>query len=263
MKKSIFAIREDISPGLRTVLIIIPFVLFLVVWCVLSYGKLVNTVFLPSPTQVIKSGIDMFTTDAFWKDIFTSLSRVLLGFLASTLLAIPLGILAGSFKFFDSLIAPFVGFIRYMPAAAFIPLLILWVGIGLTQKVAILFISIFFYLVLMVADAAANVRKDFIETAYTLGASKRQTLFKVIVPAALPGIWESMRVMMGIGWTTIVIVELVATRTGIGSVIIEAQRFMRTDKIIVGILTIGFLGIISDFSFRILGNLFFDWKKNE
>ncbi len=205
----------------------------------------------------------MFTTDAFWKDIFTSLSRVLLGFLASTLLAIPLGILAGSFKFFDSLIAPFVGFIRYMPAAAFIPLLILWVGIGLTQKVAILFISIFFYLVLMVADAAANVRKDFIETAYTLGASKRQTLFKVIVPAALPGIWESMRVMMGIGWTTIVIVELVATRTGIGSVIIEAQRFMRTDKIIVGILTIGFLGIISDFSFRILGNLFFDWKKNE
>ncbi|MCK4761171.1 MAG: ABC transporter permease [Candidatus Aminicenantes bacterium] len=263
MRKSLFNIKKDIPPGWRTVLAITPFVLFLVVWCILSYGKLIDPIFLPTPTKVVNSGIDMFVNDAFWKDVLTSLSRVLLGFLVSTLFAIPLGIFAGSFKFFDSLITPFVGFIRYMPAAAFIPLLILWVGIGLTQKIAILFISIFFYLVLMVSDAAASVRSDFIETAHTLGASKTQILFKVIVPAALPGIWESMRVMMGIGWTTIVIVELVATRAGIGSVIIEAQRFMRTDKIIVGILTIGFLGIISDLIFRYLGNLFFDWKKSE
>ncbi|MCP5102973.1 MAG: ABC transporter permease [bacterium] len=254
--------KEDIPRRFRVTATVMPFVLFFLAWCILSYGKLINPVFLPAPTKIIESGIEMFAAERFLVDVFTSLSRVLLGFVVSTLVALPLGILAGSFKFFDALVAPFVGFIRYMPAAAFIPLLILWVGIGLSQKIAILFISIFFYLVLMVADATANVRKDFIETAYTLGASKTKILKRVIVPAALPGIWESMRVMMGIGWTTIVIVELVATRSGIGSVIIEAQRFMRTDKIIVGILIIGVLGILSDLSFRFLGKIFFDWKEN-
>jgi NitT/TauT family transport system permease protein len=223
---------------------------------------MINPIFLPTPTKVIATAIEMYTREMFWIDVLTSLSRVLLGFVVSTMAALPLGILAGSFKFVDALVAPFVGFIRYMPAAAFIPLLILWVGIGLSQKIAVLFISIFFYLVLMIADAAAGVRKDFIETAYTLGASKGKILKRVIVPAALPVVWESMRVMMGVGWTTIVIVELVATRNGIGAVIIEAQRFMRTDKIIAGILTIGILGILSDLSFRFLGKIFFDWEKN-
>lgn len=262
MQKKFLVLKEEISVPLRTILIMIPFIIFLLAWCILSYGKVINPIFLPTPTKVIATAIEMFTKEMFWVDVLTSLSRVLLGFVISTLVSLPLGILAGSFKFFDALIAPFVGFIRYMPAAAFIPLLILWVGIGLSQKIAVLFISIFFYLVLMVADAAAGVRKDFIETAYTLGASRGKILRRVIVPAALPGIWESMRVMMGVGWTTIVIVELVATRNGIGSVIIEAQRFMRTDKIIAGILTIGILGILSDLSFRFLGKIFFDWKKN-
>ncbi len=260
MKKDFLALKTDIPGRLRLFLTVLPFGLFFLGWCILSYGGLINPIFLPTPDRIVTSGIEMFGAEGFLADILTSLSRVLLGFFVSCCAAVPLGILAGSFKAFDALIVPFAGFVRYMPAAAFIPLLILWLGIDLAQKIAILFISIFFYLVLMVAETTANVRKDFIETAYTLGATKRLILARVIIPASLPGIWENMRVMMGIGWTTIVIVELVATQSGIGSVIIEAQRFMRTDKIIVGILIIGFLGILSDALFRFLGKIFFDWK---
>ena len=119
----------------------------------------------------------------------------------------------------------------------------------------------FFYLIILVADAAANVRKDFIETAYTLGASRSQILRRVVIPAAMPAVWDAMRVMMGIGWTTIVIAELVAARVGIGAMIIEARRFLQTDKIIVGIVTIGILGLICDATFRMLNRELFPWTE--
>lgn len=261
MNKHFFEYKKDILRkeyiGLGSIL----FILLFLAWCILSYGRLVSSMFLPSPTATLSEAYKMFTEDEFHYDILTSFSRVMIGFCISAVLAGPLGIIMGSFKRVDAMITPFVGFVRYMPAAAFIPLLILWLGIGISQKVAVLFISIFFYLIVLVTDATANVRRDLIETAYTLGASRLQILMRVVIPAAMPDIWDGMRLMMGVGWTTIVIAELVAANTGIGAMIIEARRFLQTGKIIVGIFTIGLLGIICDTTFRFMGRQLFPWKE--
>ncbi|PIU57943.1 MAG: ABC transporter permease [Deltaproteobacteria bacterium CG07_land_8_20_14_0_80_38_7] len=240
----------------------ITFILFFLLWCILSYGGLVQHYFLPSPTDVIRDLYILFLHDGFMTDVIDSFMRVFTGFLISAVLAIPIGILMGSFHYFDALLSPFFGYIRFMPASAFIPLLILWLGIGFTEKIAILFISIFFYLVLFVADIARNVKRELIETAVTLGANKRQVLWKVIVPASMPGIWDAMRIMVGVGWTTLVIVEIVGAQTGIAAMMIESQRFLKTGRIIAGIITIGFLGLICDFFFKKTYNIFFKWAED-
>lgn len=240
----------------------ITFILFFSLWCLLSYGGLVQPYFLPSPTDVIRDLYTLFFNDGFLKDVVDSFMRVFTGFLLSAAIAIPLGILMGSFHYFDAMLAPFFGFIRFMPATAFIPLVILWLGIGFTEKIAILFISIFFYLVLFIADIARNVRKELIETALTLGADKQQVLWKVVVPASLPGIWNALRIMVGVGWTTLVIVEIVGAQTGIAAMMVESQRFLKTGRVIAGIITIGVLGLICDLFFKKTYNIFFSWAED-
>lgn len=239
----------------------IPFVVLISLWCLLSYGGIVKSLFLPTPTVVISELVKLFSEQRFLSDILVSLSRIFAGFILSAVFAIPLGILMGTFKTTDVLFSPIVGFVRYMPASAFIPLVILWFGIGFWEKVIVIFISIFFYLVILVADAAANVRQELKETALTLGATKSQILLKVIVPASLPDIWNALRIMLGVGWTMIIIVELVAAQSGIGAMIIHAQRFLQTPKVIAGIIVIGALGIMCDLAFRWLRPVLFRWIK--
>jgi NitT/TauT family transport system permease protein len=152
-----------------------------------------------------------------------------------------------------------VGFIRYMPASAFIPLFILWLGIGDIEKVAIIFVGSFFQLVLMVSVVAKNVHKDMLETAYTLGAKRFQVIRKVLLPASLPGIVDTLRIIVGWAWTYIIVAELVASSSGIGYMIISAQRMLRTASIIFGILTIGMLGLITDYGFKWLHKKLFAW----
>jgi NitT/TauT family transport system permease protein len=237
----------------------IPFLLILVTWAVLSYGGFVAPLFLPTPSAVVIQTVTLIRNDGLIGDVGVSLSRIFAGFALSVLLAVPIGILAGSFRSADAVVTPLMAFIRYMPATAFIPVVILWFGIGFWEKVIVVFISIFFYLVLLVADAAASVRKEFIETALTLGATRAQVVVKVIVPACLPEVWNALRVMLGVGWTMIVVVEMVAAQNGVGAMIISAQRFLQTPKVIAGIVVIGVLGIITDAIFRAAYKLFFRW----
>lgn len=223
---------------------------------------MIKPYFLPSPSDVLRDLFSLFLHEGFLQDVADSFMRVLTGFLIAAAVAIPLGILMGSFHYFDALLAPFFGFVRFMPATAFIPLVILWLGIGFTEKVAILFISIFFYLVLFIADIARNVRKELIETALTLGAGKRQVLWKVIVPATMPGIWDALRIMIGVGWTTLVIVEIVGAQTGIAAMMVTSQRFLKTGRIIAGIITIGVLGLVCDMFFKKTYKIFFGWTED-
>ncbi|MFC1583490.1 ABC transporter permease [Candidatus Neomarinimicrobiota bacterium] len=222
---------------------------------------MVAPLFLPTPHTVVVEGFKLFAERNFAEDVLASTSRVLAGLFLSALTAIPLGILMGASRRWEQIMAPIVGFIRYMPAAAFIPLLILWFGIGFTQKVAIIFISVFFYLILLVADAAAQVRVDLVDAARTLGAKRWQILTRIIVPSALPGIWDSLRIMMGVGWTMIIVAEMVSAERGIGAMIIQAQRFLQTPRIIAGIIVIGLLGVMFDALFRVLRPLLFPWTK--
>ncbi len=245
--------------GQRWLLGGIPFVVLLGLWCILSFGGFVRPLFLPTPTAVIVEGVRLFSEEAFLRDVLLSLIRVFTGFVISVVLAFPLGILIGSSHRAEAGLVPVIAFLRYVPATAFIPIAILWFGVGFLEKIVLVFISIFFYLVLLIADAAMSVRKPLIETALTLGASPYQVLSSVVVRAALPDIWNGMRTMFGVGWTMIVVVELVGAESGIGAMIIQAQRFLQTPKVFAGIVVIGALGVVCDLIFRGLHRVLFPW----
>ena len=251
--------REPIPKSLYLILALSSFAFFLIVWSILTYGGLVDPLFLPSPGRVFRAGVDLFVELGFTADILNSVYRVMLGFVVAALMGVPLGLLMGTFKVAEALTEPVVGFVRYMPASAFIPLFILWLGIGDIEKIAIIFVGSFFQLVLMVAVVAKNVHKDMLETAYTLGAKRFQMIWKVLLPASLPGIVDTLRIIVGWAWTYIIVAELVASASGIGYMIISAQRMLRTGNIIFGILTIGILGLITDYFFKWLYNRLFPW----
>jgi len=251
--------REPIPKSLYLILALSSFAFFLIVWSILTYGGLVDPLFLPSPGRVFQAGVDLFVELGFTTDILNSVYRVMLGFIVAALIGVPLGLLMGTFKVAEAFTEPVVGFIRYMPASAFIPLFILWLGIGDIEKIAIIFVGSFFQLVLMVAVVAKNVHKDMLETAYTLGAKRFQVIRKVLLPASLPGIVDTLRIIVGWAWTYIIVAELVASASGIGYMIISAQRMLRTGNIIFGILTIGILGLITDYFFKWLYNRLFPW----
>jgi NitT/TauT family transport system permease protein len=251
--------REPIPKSLYLILALGSFAFFLIIWSILTYGGLVDPLFLPSPGRVFQAGVDLFVELGFTTDILNSVYRVMLGFIVAALIGVPLGLFMGTFKVAEAFTEPVVGFIRYMPASAFIPLFILWLGIGDIEKIAIIFVGSFFQLVLMVAVVAKNVHKDMLETAYTLGARRFQVIWKVLLPASLPGIVDTLRIIVGWAWTYIIVAELVASASGIGYMIISAQRMLRTGNIIFGILTIGMLGLITDYFFKWLYNRLFPW----
>jgi NitT/TauT family transport system permease protein len=251
--------REPIPKSLYLILAFGSFAFFLIIWSILTYGGLVDPLFLPSPGRVYQAGWDLFAELSFATDILNSVYRVMVGFIAAALIGVPIGLIMGTFKAAEAVTEPVVGFIRYMPASAFIPLFILWLGIGDIEKVAIIFVGSFFQLVLMVAVVAKNVHKDMLETAYTLGAKRFQVIRKVLLPASLPGIMDTLRIIIGWAWTYIIVAELVASASGIGYMIISSQRMLRTGNIIFGILTIGMLGLMTDYFFKWLYNRLFPW----
>jgi NitT/TauT family transport system permease protein len=251
--------REPIPQSLYLILALSSFAFSLVIWSILTYGGVIDPLFLPSPGRVFRAGVDLFLDLGFTTDILNSVYRVMLGFTVASLIGVPIGLIMGTFKVAEAITEPVVGFIRYMPASAFIPLFILWLGIGDIEKIAIIFVGSFFQLVLMVAVVAKNVHKDMLETAYTLGARRFQVIRKVLLPASLPGIVDTLRIIVGWAWTYIIVAELVASASGIGYMIISSQRMLRTGNIIFGIITIGMLGLITDYCFKWFYNRLFPW----
>ncbi len=251
--------REPLPKSLYLILALSSFAFFLLLWSILTYGRFVDALFLPSPGRVFQAGVDLFLEFEFATDILNSVYRVMMGFFIAAIIGVPIGLIMGTFKAAEALTEPVVGFIRYMPASAFIPLFILWLGIGDVEKIAIIFVGSFFQLVLMVAVVAKNVHKDLLETAYTLGARRFQVIRKVLLPASLPGIVDTLRIIVGWAWTYIIVAELVASASGIGYMIISSQRMLRTGNIIFGILTIGMLGLLTDFFSKWVYNRLFPW----
>jgi NitT/TauT family transport system permease protein len=241
---------EPIQARTYWLLAVLSLCLLFGLWSLLSYTGTVQNLFLPTPTEVWQAAVTESNTGILWPDIGASVLRIVLGFIISSAVAIPVGTLMGAYKVFEAGLEPSIDFMRYTPAVAFIPLTLIWFGTSTTQKLVILFIAIFFQEVLLVMDNVKNVPMPFVDMAYTLGLSQAQILRRVIVPAALPGFVDTLRISMGWGWTYLVVVELVGATNGLGFQIQQAQRYLDTPEIILGIIVIGILGILFDFTFK-------------
>ena len=250
-----------VAPGKRTALGIAFFVLFFAVWSVVTFGGLVSKTFLANPLQMVASGWDLIVNQGFMKDIGMTVWRVIGGFLIAAALALPLGVMMGAYKPIEAFFEPFVSFARYLPASAFIPLLILWAGIGEAQKLAVIFIGSFFQLVLMIAVTVGNTRRDLVEAAYTLGSSDPSLIKRVLIPGAAPEIAETLRMVLGWAWTYVIVAELIGASSGIGHMITDSQALLATDQIIFGIIVIGLIGLVSDFAFKWGNRKLFPWAQ--
>ena len=250
-----------VAPGTRTLLGVAFFVLFIAVWAGVTFGGLVSKTFLADPLTMLKSGWTLLTEMGFAVDIGMTVWRVLGGFVIAAALALPLGVAMGAYKPVEAFFEPFVSFARYLPASAFIPLLILWVGIGEAQKLAVIFIGSFFQLVLMVAVVVGNTRRDLVEAAYTLGSTDASLVRRVLIPGAAPEIAEILRMVLGWAWTYVIVAELIGASSGIGHMITDSQALLATDQIIFGIIVIGLIGLVSDFAFKAANRRLFPWAQ--
>ncbi len=233
--------------------------MFFAVWAIATFGGFVSKTFLADPLTVFKSGWTLLTEMGFLKDIGMTVWRVVGGFLIATAFAVPLGIAMGAYKPIEAFFEPFISFARYLPASAFIPLLILWVGIGEAQKLAVIFLGTFFQLVLMITVIVGNTRRDLVEAAYTLGVSDRSLIGRVLLPNAAPQVFETLRTVLGWAWTYVIVAELIAASVGIGHMITDSQALLATDQIIFGIFVIGVIGLVSDLLFKAANRTLFPW----
>jgi NitT/TauT family transport system permease protein len=256
-----FGFKQQLGRGQYLLFSGTSFVLVLVVWSILSYGRFIDPFFLPTPSTIVRTTFELFTQHNLVGDIWASVYRVMVAFLLSAAIAIPLGVLMSAFGPIAALSEPPIDFVRYLPVPALVPLTILWVGIGEGSKILLLFIGTFFQLVLLVMDDANNVRKEYYEVAYTLGANTKDVITRVLVPAILPNVYDDLRVTLGWCWTYLLIGEIVAASTGIGHLIQEAQRFAKPEVVMSGVLIIGLIGIISDYGFKAGGKLLFGYRR--
>ena len=226
--------------------------LVLILWSVITGSGLVDKLFLPSPAAVWSAGQAQAQQGLLWRDFTASIGRVFGGFALSAVVALPLGIAMGTSVVICRLLEPLMGLIRYMPAPAFIPLLIIYFGLGELPKVLLIFIGTVFFNTLMIMDAVKFVPRELVETALTLGGRKPQVLTRVIAPCIAPQVIDAYRINMASAWNLVIVAELVAATEGLGKRISLAQRFLRTDEIFLGLIVIGLIGLAIDLGFRLL-----------
>lgn len=236
-------------------------ILLIAIWCLLTYGGFVSEDMLPSPTEVIKGTLQLFIQYDLTHSILVSSKRIALAFVLAAAVALPLGVFMGAFepvnRFFEPIMAP----LRYMPISAFIPLLIFYFGIYESQKIAFLFIGVFVYLLPVVVYAIRSVPEELVQTALTLGASKLQVIYSVLVPASLPDIFDSFRVMNAILWTYVILAEAVNPEGGLGYMVELARTHQKVSWSFAGLIVIGGIGLITDFILRGISGVLFRWRE--
>jgi NitT/TauT family transport system permease protein len=216
--------------------------------------------FLPHPVRVAVSFGEMLSKDFVVKHLAPSALRVGAAFLISALVALPLGLLCGQVMIVYRILHPLLAFTRYLPVPAFVPLCILWFGIGHEQKAAVIVLGVVFQLVILLSDDSAAVPPEWVDAGRTFGWSKAKILRRVVWPAALPSFWDHLRVAAGWAWSYVVLAELVAGNEGVGYFIVEAQRYNQTSRVFAGILFVGLLGGLTDLAFQLAGRKIFRWQ---
>jgi NitT/TauT family transport system permease protein len=230
-------------------------------------GEPANPVYLPAPHQVARALIAAFRTPPrlptepwLHESLWQSLQVMFLGFLFSSIIGVPLGILCGTFTTASKLTEPFIEFFRYLPAPAFGALAVAVLGIYDAPKVAIIFIGTFFQQVLVIANTTRKLDVCLLEAAQTLGANRRQLVFKVVVPGVIVDLYTDMRVLLGWAWTYLIVAEMVGTTSGITYFINQQARYRNYDNVYAAIMLLGLIGLCSDVLLGRLGRMLFPWR---
>jgi sulfonate transport system permease protein len=241
---------------------------FLAVWQLLSMTGILPSNRLPSPFEIILALKELLMFGLpqgkvlFYHCLF-SLVRVLGGFLAAAAVAIPFGIVLGRSKRLHEMVIPIIEIIRPIPPLAWIPLSILWFGIGFKSAVFIIFLGCFFPIILSTISGVLSVDKVLIDAAKTLGAQEREIFYKVLLPGSFPSIYTGLRIAMGIGWMTLVAAEFTGVKSGygVGYMIMTARDIQRPDYILAGMVTIGLIGFFLDLLLRLCERKALRWRE--
>jgi taurine transport system permease protein len=250
--------------GSNTLISIGTIAVLFVVWVVVTELGLVKPVFLPSPRAVFGKFVlvstEGFSNSTLLQHTLASLYRVFTAFLVSCFTAIPIGIMMGVNRVWRGIFDPPIEFYRPLPPLAYLPLVIIWVGIGEFSKIFLIYLAIFAPMALSARAGVRSVSMEQIHAAYSMGATRSQVVWHVIVKSALPEIITGMRIGIGVGWTTLVAGEMVASTRGLGFMVLNASEFLASDVVIMGIIVIGFFAYAFDLLMRYLERVFVPWK---
>lgn len=234
----------------------------------LPQGNPANPIYLPAPHEVAVAFYTAFTAEPkrrsekwLHESLWDSIQVIFWGFFLSSIIGVPLGILAGTYDFFSRLIEPFVEFFRYLPAPAFGALAVAILGIYHAPKIAIIFIGTFFQQVLIVSNTARKLDSALLEAAQTLGATNRTLLYRVVIPGILPDLYRDMRILLGWAWTYLIVAELIGTSSGITWFITQQARYKNFENVFAAIMIIGVIGITTDLILAWLGRRIFPWQR--
>jgi NitT/TauT family transport system permease protein len=255
-----FPLRGEVSAKLRALFGALGVALLGLAYLWLTRQSWVSQAILPSFGSIGAALLELLRGPELWTDLGYSFLRVTAGFLAAALLAVPLGIFAGSFRLGSALLEPLSEYLRYIPVPALVPLVMIVAGIDEGAKVLLVFLGTFFQLLLTTADEIRRVPLRLVQVSQSMGASRWEIVRRVLTPAALPGISQALRMCNGWAWSYVVVAELVAATQGLGFRVLRFYRFVQTPSIYVYLLVFGLVGLGLDFSFRAAHRRLFRWS---
>lgn len=257
--KKFFTVEKALT--LTTIAVII------IAWTIVTQLGIVSDILIPSPKKVWLAFIyiiqNNYKGSSLAQHLGASMERLLIAYILAAITAIPLGLLSGYNSKVRAIIEPIIEFYRPLPPLAYYTLLVLWMGIDNGSKIALLLLASFAPIYISCMSAVLKIKADYINSAYTVGANKYQIFIHVIFPSCLPDIFVGLRTAIGVAYTTLVAAEMVAAVSGIGWMVLDASKFLRSDIIFVGIIIMGITGILLDKFIRIIEDKVVPWKGKE
>lgn len=242
-------------------------ILILLVWFVVTNFGIANSKMVPTPQAVWNAFIDIiqngYKNYSLLQHLGASMERLFISFFFAALIAVPFGLASGYNSKIRAIFEAIIEFYRPLPPLAYYTLLVLWLGIGNESKITLLFLACFAPIYISCVSAVLKIKEDYINSAYTVGASKYQIFIHVILPSCLPDIFVGIRTAVGVAYTTLVAAEMVAAKSGLGWMVLDASNYLRSDIIFVGIIIMGITGILLDQFLRILEKKIVPWKGKE
>jgi NitT/TauT family transport system permease protein len=256
----LLTIRKETSRTTKLVLATVAWVLVVVIWALITHWQLISSYVLPTPMEVLRSFGPLFSERGLMGNIYASWFRIGQAFVWCVIIALPLGLLMAAFRWIYDLVNPVAAPMRSMPITAFLPAFIGLFGIDETMKIAFLWFGMFFYLLAVVVEEVNRVDSSLLETAYTLGAKKYQVIW-LMFRASIPGIFSSFRILYDIGWTYVILAEVVNRKRGVGAMVQSAYENHKMDLVFAGIIAIGVAAFLFRAILTLLEKALFPWRQ--